>query len=106
MADEELLEVKRLLAAKTEEFDAVVQEWEALNEQAVATEQLLQRQSELLAVAMARPQVDAAGGGEAAGQDAAVAKVQRQSEAVDACAAMALRQQAELQAAKQRIRAQ
>ena len=98
----ELRIVQRQLAEKTQEFDEVVAEWEALNEQAVATEQLLQRQSELLAAAMRAGGT----GAPAATEREVVSRVQRQSEAIDVCAALALRQQAELQSARQRVVAQ
>ncbi len=102
MAEAELLLVKRQLAEKTREFDAVVAEWEALNEQACATEALLQRQSELLGKALDTAAVDAPGEARKTERRAAE-RVQRQGEAMDVCAALALRQQAELQSAKQHI---
>ena len=98
----ELRIVQRQLAEKTQEFDEVVAEWEALNEQAVATEQLLQRQSELLAAAMRAGGT----GASAATEREVVSRIQRQSEAIDVCTALALRQQAELQSTRQRVVAQ
>eukprot|EP01043_Picozoa_sp_COSAG02_P092061 COSAG02_NODE_28709_length_584_cov_0.839175_1_plen_109_part_01 len=87
MADAELRLVKRQLAEKTREFDAVVVEWEALNEQACATEALLQRQSELLGKAMDTAPMD--GPDEARKTERRAAeRVQRQGEAMDVCATL------------------